>query len=576
VSELPDGFDDWPPVVRKYFIDQLHKKIPQPPRPWYTLARPKQLAPDHPNHHLADGNGYYCHWEDRKSGVDHRCQGQDDWYIWLICTGRRTGKTLAGSNWILEQALKYKNSRWLVLEPTFRQIDEVAFRGKAGIIAQAQPGEISDYNKNNKCITLRNGAEIFGFSADAPDTIRGMGFWGAWLDEVGQYDNTEIFTTVLQPALAEGNPRILATTTPYPGPLLLKWYEQYCDDMRARGRSEIHFTPCTTLENTTLPPAYLERVKTEMNTHWGRQEYGGEFLDDFQGALWNRDVIDRNRVDRDEFFDDTGFDFSKFHRIVVGFDPSMSSGERSDEHGIVVAGEGADGHGYLIEDLSFKGSTEAACRAACNAFKQYRADCVVTEANQAGDWLVDGLRAVDPTVAVRKVHAMKGKFARAQPVANVAELNRIHYIGSFPKLETQLCSLTPDSDRNKRHDDRADAFVWAMTHLLPDLTQESWMKVYSMCYCKACGQAFNKMYKQCPKCGEKMEEDEGSSARPGSWAEAYMNTCKKCGTHFYKREKECPQCHPTPATYLSQVGRMAGTKNWMQFTDKNWLQGRKF
>jgi phage terminase large subunit-like protein len=575
---LPDGFDEWPPAVQKYFIDELHKKMPKLKRPWYGMARPKQLPPDHKRHHLADDNGYYCHATDPKSGEEHKCAGQDDWYIWLICTGRRTGKTLAGANWLLEQALKYPKSRWIVLEPTFRQIDEVAFRGKAGIIAQAQPGEIVDYNKNNKCITLRNGSEIFGFSADAPDSIRGMGFWGAWLDEIRDYDTTEIFTTVLEPALAEGKPRILATSTPGPGPLLMKWYEQYWEDIRTRGHSNIHFTPMETLENKTLPPDYLERVKIEMTTHWGRQEYGGEFLDDFQGALWNRDVLDRNRVMKDEFYlDDGEFDFGKFRRIVIGFDPSMSISERSDEHGIIVAGEGVDGHGYLIADVSLKGATELACREVCKVAKAYGAECVVTEANQAGDWLVSGLRAVDPEVTVRKVHAMKGKYARAQPVSNVAATNRIHHIGEFPKLEIQLCSLTPDSDRNKRHDDRADAFVWAMTNLLPDMIGGgSWMSAYNMCYCKECGQAFNKVYSKCPKCGHEIGSEESKTPRPSSWAAAYMNVCPKCGTQFTVREKQCPSCHPTPASYMSQVGRMTGKSNWMQYTEKNWLQGRKF
>src|SRR4051794_30016402 len=78
------------------------------------------------------------------------------------------------------------------------------------------------------------------------------------------------------------------------------------------------------------------------------------------------------------------------------------------------------------------------------------------------------LRMVDPNVSYRAVHASRGKARRAEPVSALYEQGRIHHIGTFPQLEDQLCSLTPDFDRGSAgySPDRADALVWALSDLL--------------------------------------------------------------------------------------------------------------
>ena len=63
---------------------------------------------------------------------------------------------------------------------------------------------------------------------------------------------------------------------------------------------------------------------------------------------------------------------------------------------------------------------------------------------------------------------MRGKFLRAQPVAMLMEQGRIHHAGTaedFERLEDQLCAITEDSDRSKAHDDRADAYVYAISRI---------------------------------------------------------------------------------------------------------------
>jgi phage terminase large subunit-like protein len=574
---MPDGFDDWPDAVKKYFIDELHKKIPKPPRAWYSMARPKQLPPDNPRHATADHNGYRCRWVD-KEGVEHLCQGQKDWFVWLFMAGRGCGKTLAGANWVIEQALTYPGTRWAVVAPTYDQVQNVCFAAvDSGIRAQAQPGEIVDYNKNNMLLTMSNGSEIKGFSAENPERIRGYNLAGAWLDEVGSYRYRTIWDEVLQPALRKGDPRVIVTTTPSASPLLKEWYERWLEHAKRGEQCDIHLTAAIFKENDTLPPRRVEELERQYGgTRIGRQELEGEMLEDFEGALWKREFIENHRVRESDFFNSNGkLKTELFSRVVVAVDPSMTAGERADESGIVVAGQGIDNEAYIIADWSVQGTPEAVMGRAVAAYYEFYADCVVMEANQGGDYLTKALKAADPNVPPRIVRASKGKAIRAQPVSMLAEQGRLHHIGHQQKLEDQLCMLTPIVDTN-HHDDRADAMIWAVSELR-GITDGSYLEAYGFTYCNSCGHAFRKVYKKCPKCGHELDPDiESKTLRPGSWAAAYMNTCKKCGTNFTVREKECPNCHPTPTTYMAQVNRAKGNQNWMQYAEKNWFQGKKF
>lgn len=535
--------------------------MPQPPRPWYSIARPKQLPPDHPDHSKSDRNGYYCRWFE-KNGLEHRCEGQDDWYIWLLMAGRGAGKTLSGSNWILEQALIYPNTRWAVVAPTYGQVQKVCFKGDSGIVAQALPGEIVDHNKAELVLTLVNGSEIHGFSAENPERARGFNLSGAWLDEVGSFRGTEIWDEILQPALRKGDPRVVVTTTPSASLLLKRWYDLFIRESKERRPCDVHLTHSTFRENYALPPKRVEALEREYaGTRAGRQELEGEMLEDFEGALWKREFIENHRIEPEDF------DIDRMTRIVVAVDPSMTSGERADESGIIVAAMDNNKHGYLLADLSCKGTPEKVMREAVGAYYKWQADCVVMEANQGGDYLTSALRAVDPGVPPRVVHAQKGKTIRAQPISQLAEQGRLHHVGFFPKLEDQLCVMTPDGKRE--HDDRADAFVWAFIELR-GITEGSFLDAYGYQKCESCQYTFNKSHGKCARCGWKPLRAE-KPVSPGDWARAYKDTCRKCGMVYPKKEPQCPACNPNPNAYMTQVMKVSGNSGWVNYQARNWL-----
>jgi len=63
-------------------------------------------------------------------------------------------------------------------------------------------------------------------------------------------------------------------------------------------------------------------------TRLGRQELNAELLEDNSGALFHLENIEANRVTK----------VPELSRVVVAIDPATTSGEDSDETGIVVCG----------------------------------------------------------------------------------------------------------------------------------------------------------------------------------------------------------------------------------------------
>src|SRR5439155_4936468 len=138
-----------------------------------------------------------------------------------------------------------------------------------------------------------------------------------------------------------------------------------------------------------LAPAFFDQiVRKYEGTRLGRQELNAELLEDTPGALWTHGIIDAARLSA----------APEMSRIVVAIDLAVTSGEDSDETGIVVVGKDNNGHGYVLADLSGKYSPIEWARIAITAYKTYKADRVVAETNNGGDLVEDTLRSVDPNI----------------------------------------------------------------------------------------------------------------------------------------------------------------------------------
>jgi predicted phage terminase large subunit-like protein len=534
-------------------ITELQSEVK--PRGWEKIARPKQLPPDHPRHHLPDAQGYRC-----------GCKGPSpDWTTWIMMAGRGIGKTKAGANWTIQMALSEPKIFVAVCAPTFSDVKQVCFEGGSGIIREAEPGEIADYNRNNMTITMRNGSIIQGYSAEKPDSIRGSNLSYCWFDELAMIRYMRFFDYGLRPAMRvrpqRNEPRLMITTTPKKMRLIRKLVAQAGDDPK-----HVHLTRARSEENPFFAKAALAGLRQEYRgTYLERQELEGELIDEADGALFVAEDFDEFRVEPGEY--------PVFRRIVVAVDPATSSSDSSDETGIVVAAEGENHHFYVLEDCSMRGKPDQTMREVAAAFRRWDCDLVVGEKNGVGDYMRELLGKVDARIPFKAVVGMRGKLIRAQPIAVLAAAGRVHMVGPQERLEDQLCSMTADDDRSRMHDDRADAAIWALREL-SGAVSASYLEAYGFYPCDNCGMQVNEQKDQiCRRCKAPVTPEERPKIRDraSQWAHAYQKTCDN-GHSYPLRLADCPQCVTGPDAYLKQALALSGAASgWVSYTPRDWL-----
>jgi phage terminase large subunit-like protein len=372
---------------------------------------------------------------------------EGDWGIWLILAGRGFGKTRTGAEWVKEQVNKGKVGHIALVAATAGDARDTMIEGESGLLSVFPNNERPRYEPSKRRITFSNGAIATAFSADEPDRLRGPNHDLAWCDELAAWRYPDAWDMLIFGLRIGDQPQALVTTTPRPTKIIRELVK----------RHDVVVTRGSTFENKqNLAPSFLHEITERYEgTRLGRQELHAEILDDVDGALWNRDMIERARTST----------MPDMKRIVVAIDPAVSSKEHSAETGIIAAGVDQAGHGYVLEDVSKKGTPLEWASEAVAAYHRLKADRIVAEANQGGDMIRHTLDTVDRNIPIRLVHASRGKRVRAEPIAALYEQNKIHHVGSFPELEDQLCSWVPDVSNSP---DRLDALVWALTELVVD------------------------------------------------------------------------------------------------------------
>jgi phage terminase large subunit-like protein len=380
---------------------------------WKSIARPEQLAPD------------------------------GDWAIWLVLAGRGFGKTRCGAEWVRAQAEAASVARIALVGPTAADVRDTMI--ESGLLAIAPNSFRPTWEPSKRRLIWPNGVQAWAFSSEEPDRLRGPQFEAGWCDELCAWKNVNDTWDMLQFGMRLGRrPRQVITTTPKPIKLLRDLLK----------RDDVVITKGKTSDNAAnLAPSFLQSITDRYsNSRLGRQELNAEILEDVVGALWTRALLEQNRREV----------APPMTRIIVAVDPSISSGEGADECGLIVAGLGVDGHGYILHDGSGVMAPIEWARKAVGLYKTWSADRIVAEANQGGALVENTIRAVDQNVSFKAVHASRGKVVRAEPIAALFEQGRAHLVGAFPKLEDQLCTFSAGSSDSP---DRLDAMCWGLTEL---------------------------------------------------------------------------------------------------------------
>jgi predicted phage terminase large subunit-like protein len=392
----------------------------------------------------------------------HQVPPDGDWTHWLMLAGRGAGKTDAGSAFVDTHATGPAclsgptPHRIAIIAPTNPDGYATCVRGESGLLSHNGAIMFVAHSQKRADLTWPNGSEAMIFGAYSPEDVqrlRGPQHCLLWAEEWAAWRYMSETWDMARLGLRLGvHPRAIFTTTPRP--------RQALREMIASPDTVV--TRATTDDNPSLAASVrADLYRVYGGTRLGRQELGGELIDDVPGALWTRAILAHGpapRIIRD------GIVCVDLARIVVAVDPAITSGEDSDETGIIVAGLGHDRRGYVLADLTTRMSPIEWARRAIGAYHEHRADRIIAEANQGGDMVSTVIRTVDPLVPVTLVHASRGKRTRAEPVAALYEQGKVTHCAPFPELEDQLCSFTGDPGESSP--DRLDALVWALSGLM--------------------------------------------------------------------------------------------------------------
>lgn len=371
------------------------------------------------------------------------------WHVWLILAGRGWGKSRTGAE-AINQWVDEGYKRIALVGQTKKDVRDVMINGESGLIACAKPGNIPRYVDNRGMLIYPNGAIGYVYSDEAPEALRGPQFEKAWVDELAKFkslkDQERSAWENLEMGMRLGdNPQVVVTTTPKN----VKAIREMVKDPLT------HVTRGSTYENIkNLAKTFIKRIiQRYEGTRLGRQELYAEVLEDVEGALWAHTLIEDNRV----------HGMPELVRIVVGVDPAVTNTKTSDDTGIIVAGVGVDGHGYILDDKTLKASVLEWAKATVSAYNKWEADRIIGEVNNGGDLVEQNIRLVDDMVSYKDVRASKGKQTRAEPVTALYEQGKIHHVGIFPELEDEMTSWVPGHGSSPN---RIDAMVWCITELM--------------------------------------------------------------------------------------------------------------
>ncbi len=395
--------------------------------------------------------------------LPHQRAPEGHWRSWVCMGGRGAGKTRAGAEWVRAQVEGGRPGdpgrarRVALVGETLDQVREVMVFGESGILACSPPDRRPHWEATRRRLVWPNGAVATCYSAQEPESLRGPQFDAAWADELGKWKKSAEVWDMLQFALRLGDdPRAVVTTTPRAQGVLRA--------LLANPSTVLTQAP-TEANRAFLAPSFLTEVEARYGgTRLGRQELEGALLEDAEGTLFPQSLIDGCRIAA----------APAFSRVVVAVDPAVSGHAGSDLCGIVVVGAMTEGpvtdwRAVVLEDASLRAASPSDwANAAIAAMRRHKADRLVAEVNQGGNLVASVLRHVDPLVAVRAVHATRGKVARAEPVAALYEQGRVKHLRGLASLEEQMAQMTAQGYAGTGSPDRVDALVWALTDLILD------------------------------------------------------------------------------------------------------------
>ena len=368
---------------------------------------------------------------------------EGDWRIWMLLAGRGFGKTRAAAEAIRKLALSGKYKRIALIANTIEEAKQVMVEGVSGLQSISRDSDGLTYIPTRRELRWKNGTIATLYGAENYQQLRGPQFDLAWVDEFAKFLYPRETFEQLSFALRMGDdPKLILTTTPRPIPFIKELIARD-DVITVRGSS---------LENEkNLSPTFLKHLEYLKGTRLEAQEIYAEIVEDNPNTLWSWRDIENCYRDPPHFMDN----------IVIGVDPAVTSGEKSDETGIIVVGKDFNDRAFVLEDASMRAAPDVWAKKIADLYQRYRANKIVVETNAGGELLDQILLRENPHLNIKKVRAKESKICRAQPVVILYQKNLVFHAKQFRELEMEMTTYEP----GQKSPDRMDALVWALTDL---------------------------------------------------------------------------------------------------------------
>lgn len=447
------------------------------------------------------GGGRGMIWVSERQDTAYGALASDAREICLF-GGTRSSKTFLIMRAICMRAIRFPGSRHVALRhrlnaawasiglDTFPKVMRICF-----------PGVEYKIDSQNKRFLFPNGSEVWIGGLDDKERVEkilGLEYVTIFINESSQvsYVNYNVARSRLAQVVEGCKQRLFVDLNP---PGKSHWTNQIFglkidpDTRKPIANPELYaraaLNPLDNAQN--LDPAFI-RSLLGLPERLRKRFYEGLYVDEIDGALWPLETIDKCRIDIPQTL--TEYDEEAFAKlglpemveIVVAIDPSGASGpedKRSDKIGIIVAGKGKDGKGYILADLTCRLSPGGWARVAVQAFHKFKADHICAEINYGGAMVQSTIHGADANIPYREVHASRGKSVRAEPISALYETTPtreglIRHCGRFAELEEEMGNFAASGYLGDRSPNHVDALVWALTDLFPVALDTGFIEYY--------------------------------------------------------------------------------------------------
>lgn len=408
----------------------------------------------------------------------------------MLRGGSRSGKTFILVRALIQRALNAPGSRHVIFRFRFNHAKTSVWSDTLPkVLNLCFPDLAVRFDKTDFYVELPNGSQIWIAGLDDKERVEkilGQEYATLYFNESSQIPWGSVETAMsrlaqkceLAPEIAEATGRTHLALKAYfdcNPPSKLHWSFSLFKAKLKPGTKEALTNPDDYVEmrvnptdnSDNLPEEYFD-VLASMSAAKRLRFEEGEWASEVNGALW---ALEDRKAPNGKVM--PGIDSERrteapeMSRIVVSVDPSGTRGDGGgDDIGIVVAGLGFDGRGYVLADETCQLSPEGWGRRAVELYHRWNADRIIGERNYGGDMVRFTVATADKKAAFKEVVASRGKAVRAEPVSALYEQKKVSHVGVFADLEDQMCNFTASGYVGEGSPDRADALVWALTELM--------------------------------------------------------------------------------------------------------------